>query len=461
MKKYDAIIIGSGQAGTPLAKRLARAGYKTALVEKRLIGGTCINDGCTPTKTIIASARMAYLANHSKEWGINVSDVKVDFPAVMRRKDTVVASFRGGAAKGLEKTPRLDIIFGEASFSDDKTLLINLNDGGTQTLTADQIFIDVGLEAKVPEIDGLADAGYLTSTSILELTELPKHLLILGASAVGLEFGQMFRRLGSDVTILEQGKRFLPHEDQDVAAGIAAIFQADGIDLLIGANTEAITRKDKMIIAKINSGGQQKMISCSHILVAVGRIPKTAVLNLKTTSIKTDKKGHIIVNNKLETNIEGVYALGDVKGGPAFTHIAYNDFLIVAGNLLQGKKLTTDGRMLPYCIFMDPPLARVGITEAEARKQKLKIKIAKLPMKNVGRAVETGEVRGFMKAIVDADNGKILGVSILGAEGGEVMSVLQMAMMGGISYDVIRNSIFAHPTYSESLNNLFMTLDDQ
>lgn len=461
MKKYDAIVIGSGQAGTPLAKRLARAGYKTVLIEKRLIGGTCINDGCTPTKTIIASARMAYFANHSKEWGINISGVSVDFQAVMRRKDKVVASFRGGAAKGLEKTPKLDIIFGEASFSDNKTLLVKLNDGGTQKLVADKIFINVGLEAAVPEIDGLADAGYLTSTSILELTELPKHLLILGASAVGLEFGQMFRRLGSNVTILEQAKNFLPHEDQDVAAGIAAIFQEDGIDLLIGTNAEAITRNGKIITAKINSGGQQKTISCSHILVAVGRIPKTPVLNLKATSIKTDKKGHIIVNDKLETNVEGVYALGDVKGGPAFTHIAYNDFLIVAGNLLQGKKLTTDGRMVPYCIFIDPPLARVGITEAEARKQKLNIKIAKLPMRNVGRAVETGEVRGFMKAVVDADKGEILGVSILGAEGGEVMSVLQMAMMGGISYDVIRNSIFAHPTYSESLNNLFMTLDDQ
>lgn len=460
MKKYDAIIIGSGQAGTPLAKRLARAGWKTALIEKRLIGGTCINDGCTPTKTIISSARLAYLANHSKEWGINISNVTVDFPAVMQRKEKVVDSFRGGAQKGLEKTANLDIIFGEASFTDDKSLLVKLKDGGMETLTANKIFVNVGLEAAIPEIDGLNDAGYLTSTSILELTELPKHLLILGASAVGLEFGQMFRRLGSKVTILEQSTRFLPHEDKDVAAGIAEIFHADGIDLLTGANAENISRKGKTITAKMNFEGQQKTLRCSHILVAAGRIPKTAILNLKAAGIKTDKKGHIVVNNKLETNIEGVYALGDAKGGPAFTHIAYNDFLIVAGNLLQKKKLTTDGRMVPYCIFIDPPLGRVGMTEEEARKQKLNIKVAKLPMKNVGRAIETGEVRGFMKAVVDADNGKILGVAILGAEGGEVMSVLQMAMMGGIGYEVIRNSIFAHPTYAESLNNLFMTLDD-
>lgn len=461
MKKYDAIIIGSGQAGTPLAKRLAKAGWKTALIEKRLIGGTCINDGCTPTKTMISSAKMAFQVNHSTEWGIKTNNLRVDFPAVMKRKNEVVDSFRGGAKKGLEKTKNLDIIIGDASFSDKKTLTVQLKSGKTDVYAADKIFINTGIAPVIPEIEGLTDLEYLTSTSILQLTELPEHLVIIGGSSIGLEFGQMFRRLGSRVTILEQSEKLLPHEDEDISAAILEIFREEQIDILIGTEVKMIAKKNKHVEVVLHLKNKEKKVTCSHVLLATGRKPETASLNLGLTGVKMDEKGYIAVNNQLETNVKGIYALGDVNGGPAFTHIAYNDFLIVMGNLLKKKKLTTDGRMVPYCIFIDPPLGRVGLTEVEARKLKLNINVAKLPMEHVGRAIENGETRGFMKAVVDADSKKILGVAILGAEGGETMSVLQMAMMGGITYDLIRNGIFAHPTYAESLNNLFMSLDDK
>ncbi|HVW13375.1 MAG TPA: mercuric reductase [Mucilaginibacter sp.] len=461
MKTYDAIVIGAGQAGTPLAKKLAQAGKKTALIEKRYIGGTCVNDGCTPTKTMVASAKAAYMASHSKQLGVDIRSFKVNMKQVKKRKDEIVMQFRGSSQKGLEQTRGLDLLFGEASFTGEKTISVKLNDGGAAELKADLIFINTGCKAIIPDIEGLKDLVYQDSTSILELDDAPEHLLVIGGNYIGLEFGQMFRRFGSKVTIIEKSPRIVAREDEDVSKELTSILEAEEIKILTNAQAVKFDKTAKgNIQATVSVAGSKKKIECSHVLVAVGRAPQTAALNLDKTGVETDERGFIRVNDHLETNVKGIYALGDVKGGPAFTHISYNDYTIVYRNLVEGTDYNTKDRPIPYCMFTDPQLGRVGLSEAEARKQGLDIKIAKLPMEHVARAIETGDTRGFMKAVVDAKSKKILGVTVLGPEGGEIMSVLQMAMEGGITYDRIRYCVFAHPLYSESLNNLFMSLED-
>ena len=458
MKKYDAIIIGSGQAGTPLAKKLAGAGWKTAIIEKALTGGTCINYGCTPTKTMIASARVAYMARRGKEFGVPVHGFKMDMKTVMSRKDSVVAQFHDSTEKHLEKTKHLDLIFGEATFTGEKTITVAMNKGGKQELTAKHIFINTGGRTAIPKIEGLETVNYLTSTTILDLDELPKHLLIIGGSYIGLEFGQMFLRFGSKVTILDRSTRFLPKEDEDIANELRKILEEEGITIYTDARAELIKKTTQVSVrAFINK--EVKFLQCSHILVASGRVPNTDMLNLQIPGVSTDEKGYIQVNNKLETSVKGIYALGDVKGGPAFTHISYNDHLVVAKNLLEKKNSSIKGRPVPYCMFTDPELGRVGLTEQEARAQGLKIKVATLPMKYISRDIETGDPRGMMKAVVDAKNGKILGVAMLATEGGELMSLMQIAMAGGLTHMELRNTVFAHPTWSEAINNLFMALD--
>lgn len=460
MKKFDAIIIGSGQGGTPLAKKLAKAGWKTALIEKDVIGGTCINVGCTPTKTMISSAKVAYTLARSADWGITAAGTpQIDLPAILKRKNKVVEMFRDGAQTGLENTKHLSLFFGEASFCDKKAIAVRGNDGEQLVLTADHIFIDVGARPSIPEVEGLQDIEFLTSTSIMELEVLPEHLLIVGASYIGLEFGQMYRRFGSEVTILEHGERFLAKEDQDIADEVLKFLKAEDIAVLTGAQLLKLDKKEQTIEASVMVGKRNRNISCSHILIAAGRTPNTERLNLVAAGIEADKRGYIVVSNRLETSAKGIYAIGDVKGGPAFTHIAYNDHLILFNNLIKGKKESIKSRLVPYTMFTDPQLGRVGITEEEAKQQKLNIKVATLPMSSVARAIETGDTRGMMKAIVDADTGLILGAAILGTEGGEIMTVLQMAMMGNITWMQIREMVIAHPLYAESLNNLFMRLE--
>ncbi|WP_448700961.1 mercuric reductase [Mucilaginibacter sp. AW1-3] len=459
MKKYDAIIIGSGQAGNPLAKKLANAGMKTAIIEKRLVGGTCINDGCTPTKTWVASAKAIYIAQNAHKLGVDIKDYAVNMPLIKKRKDEVVAQFRGGTEKNIKGTPHLDLIMGEATFTGKKTISVKLNDGGTQEMTADKIFINAGAKTAIPDIEGLNTIDYLTSTSILELTTVPENLLIIGASYISMEFGQMFRRFGSKVTMLEQAARVLPKEDEDVAKEMIKILEAEHIKIYTGAKATRFKKAGNHIEAEITEGNKKHVFTYSHVLVAAGRIPQTDALNLEATGVKADERGYVKVNAKLETNVKGIYALGDVKGGPAFTHIAYNDYTIVYRNLVEKANLSIKNRLVPYCMFTDPPLGRVGISEADAKKQGLNYKVARLPMEYVARAIETGDTRGFMKAVVDAKTKKILGAAVLGQEGGEIMSVLQMAMAGGITYEEIRYMVFAHPTYSESLNNLFMALE--
>ncbi len=459
MKSFDAIVIGAGQAGVPLAKKLAGAGWSTALIEKRYVGGTCINDGCTPTKTLIASARMAYKAANSAELGIEIPEYKVNFKQIMARKTAVVKQFRDGSTSGLQATPNLSLIMGDASFLDEHTLEVRYDHGSSEQLTGSRIFINTGASPVIPETDGLEDLSYLTSTTILDVGEVPDHLVIVGGGYIGLEYGQMFRRFGAKVTILERSDRMMPKEDDDVCQELTDIFKSEGIDVLIEAKVSKYSKaSDNRIDVDVEISGRKEVLNCSHVLLASGRKPQTETLGLEAAGIRCDEKGHVLVNEFLETNVEGVYALGDVKGGPAFTHISYNDFVIAAANLLEGAQCSTMNRQVPYCIFTDPQVGRIGITEMEAIEQGLDFLVAKIPMKNVARAIENEETRGFMKAIVDKKTRLILGATIVGEQGGEIMSILQMAMMGKMTCDVISTTVFAHPLYAESLNNLFLTL---
>ena len=460
MKHYDAIVIGSGQAGSPLCKELAKAGKHTAIIEKRFVGGTCINDGCTPTKTMIASAKAAHQVAHSAPLGVHISGSHINMKEIKQRKDELVVSWRDSSRNSMEETENLDLFFGTATFTGHKTLSVKLNDGKELELTADLIFINAGTTPMIPEIEGLDEVGYFTSTTLLDVEEVPDHLLVIGGNYVALEFAQMFHRFGSKISVLERGPRIMAREDEDVSAALNEILVNEGLKIYTNSQAVKFERQGELIKATITVNGTEQGINCSHILVATGRKPLTATLAPQVSGIQLDEKGYIQVNEKLETNVKGVYALGDINGGPAFTHIAYNDYIIVYRNLFEGANRSTAGRPLPYCMFTDPQLGRIGLSEKQALEQGYNIKVAKLPMKQVARATETGQTDGFMKAVVDADTRQILGAAILAEQGGEVMSVIQLAMMGGLTYDVLRDGVFAHPTYSESLNNLFMTLED-
>lgn len=452
---YDAIVLGSGQAGTPLCRALAEAGMHTALVEREHVGGTCVNEGCTPTKTMVASARVAYLARRGADFGVRAGPVTVDLKRVRQRKRDIVNRFRNGSQARIEKTANLDLIFGTARFTGPKILLVRGQDGGERTLTAEKIFIDAGTRPLRPTLDGLEGVPFLDNASIMELDAVPEHLLVLGGGYIGLEFVQMFRRFGSRVTLVQSAAQLLAREDADVAQEVAKILQQDGIDVLLSTRAERVNLVKGRIRLEVSAGVQKKTIEGSHLLVAIGRTPNSDSLNLTAAGIKTDTKGFIKTNNRLETNVAGVYALGDIKGGPAFTHISYDDFRIVRSNVIDKKNVNIDGRMVPYVLFLDPQLGHIGLNEAQARKLGRTIRVAKMPMNHVARALEMDENRGFMKAIVDAETEQILGATVLGIEGGELMAVFQTAMMGKIPYTALREGIFAHPTLAESLNNLF------
>ncbi len=458
-EQFDAVVIGSGQGGNPLAVALAGAGMHAALIERNHVGGTCINEGCTPTKTMVASGRVAYLARRGADYGVHTGPVSIDLKKVRQRKRDIVDSFRNGSQKRIEKTQNLELIFGEASFTGLKTLTVRLNNGSQRTITAQRVFINAGTRASKPKLAGLDSVPFLDNVSIMELAEVPDHLLILGGGYIGLEFGQLFRRFGARVTIIQSANQLLTREDADIAEEITKILREDGLEIVLNANAESVEKAADRIRVHVSSGGKSTTYSGSHLLVATGRVPNSDTLNLSATGVETDKHGFIHVNEQLETSADQIYALGDIKGGPAFTHISYDDFRIFRSNLLEGKRASTRDRQVPYCVFIDPQLGRVGLSENDARQQGRKIHVAKLPMSAVARALEVDETRGFMKAIVDAETSQILGAAVLGIEGGEIMSVLETAMMGKLPYTALRDATYAHPTLAESLNNLFTAMD--
>jgi pyruvate/2-oxoglutarate dehydrogenase complex dihydrolipoamide dehydrogenase (E3) component len=456
---YQAIVIGSGQAGTPLSVALAEAGRRTALIERRHVGGTCVNEGCTPTKTMVASGRVAYLARRGADYGVRTSDIRIDLERVRLRKRDIVEKFRHGSRARIDKTQNLELIVGEASFTSPTSIVVLMADGIRRPLTADTFFINAGERPSVPSIEGLKDVPFLDSTSIMELDTVPEHLLVLGGGYVGLEFGQMFRRFGSRVTIVQAASQLLVREDLDVAREIAAILQEDGIDIHLNARASRVTRTGSRLRLVVGSGAESTELDGSHLLVATGRTPNTDALNLSAAGVATDERGYIEVSDTLQTSREGIFALGDIKGGPAFTHISYDDFRIIRTNVLDNGNATTAGRIVPYTVFIDPQLGRVGLTEASARAESRNVRVASMRMTSVARALEVDETRGFMKVIVDADTEEILGAAILGIEGGEIASMLQVAMMGKLRYTALRDGVFAHPTLAESLNNLFTRFD--
>ncbi len=458
---FDAVIIGTGQAGKPLAGALAEAGWKTAIIERGRVGGTCVIEGCTPTKTMVASARVAHLARRSSDYGVCTGNVAVDMEAVRARKRAVVDSFSAGSEKGMRRHATLELVFGEARFVSEHVVEIWLRGGGTRRMESPRIFINAGARPAAADLPGLKEVPFLDSTTIMELGSVPEHLLVLGGGFVGLEFAQMFRRFGAAVTVVEQGGQIAGREDADVAEALAAILEGEGITLRLGATVERIDAAESGAVRLHVAGDDAQPVLGSHLLVAVGRTPNTDTLKLESAGIELDDRGYIRVSERLETNVPGVYALGDVNGGPPFTHIAYDDYRVVRASLLEARpERTTRDRMLPYTVFTDPPLSRIGLTETQARERGLGIRVARMPISRVARAIEVDEARGMIKAVVDGETGRILGAAVLGVEGGEIASVLQTAMMGNLAYSALRDAVFSHPTMAEALNNLFMTLTD-
>jgi pyruvate/2-oxoglutarate dehydrogenase complex dihydrolipoamide dehydrogenase (E3) component len=456
---FDAVIIGSGQAGKPLALALANAGWKTAIVERAFVGGTCINYGCTPTKTMVASGRVAYLARRAADYGVNAGPVSVDMRRVVARKQQIVERFRNYGAQKMQQTKNLDLIYGAAKFIDAGTVEVVLRDGGMRRLTAPKIVINTGGRPSKPPIPGLADVPSLDSTSVIDLDEVPRHLVVLGGGFIGLEFAQMFRRFGAAVTVLEGAPRLAPRDDEDVGEALAALLREDGLRIECGALAERVDGKPGDITVHYKQDGQAASVRGSHLLVSVGRKPNSEDLNLAAAGVAVDRGGFVTVDDTLQTNVPGIYAAGDIKGGPAFTHISYDDFRILRDRWVRKIDARLGDRFVPTATFIDPQLAQVGLNETEARKRGLDIRVAKMGMNGVARALETSESRGFIKVIVDARTEQILGCTILGIEGGEIMSMLQIAMMGKLPYTVLKEAIFAHPTLAEGLNNIFLVLD--
>lgn len=459
MKKFDAIIIGAGQAGMPLAKKISKKGLKVGLIEKGNIGGTCINDGCSPTKTMVASAKVAHMVSRAGDFGVQVSGFKVDQKAIRKRKQDIVELFRGGAKSSLDKADNIEIIKGTAKFKTNKIIAVHHSNGQVTELHGEKIFINTGSETIIPDIEGLKTVPYLTSTSIMELDQTPEHLIVLGGGYIGLEFAQMFRRFGSKVSILDQASRLVPKEDVDVCKEISSIFNRIEIQTVFDADTYKVEKKNDQIILHYKDSDGTHSLEGSHLLIAVGRAPSSGNLNLESIDVHTTDKGFVQINDFYETSVNGIYALGDVAGSPPFTHMAFNDASVAFDHIYENKSKSKAERLVPYCVFIDPQLARVGLNEQEAKKKNIPYKVGKFWMKHAGRALEKDEKDGFFKVLVDPDSKKILGATILSMDGGEIMTVLQMAMIGGISYDVIKNLPIAHPTLAESLNNLMMDID--
>nr|ABP45536.1 FAD-dependent pyridine nucleotide-disulfide oxidoreductase [Mycolicibacterium gilvum PYR-GCK] len=450
-QKFDAIIIGAGQAGPPLAARLTAAGQTVAVIERKLVGGTCVNYGCIPTKTLVASAHAAHLARRGADFGIGTSEVTVDMAAVKARKDRISGGDREGLESWLDGMDGATLIRGHARFESPNTVRVD----GT-LLGAERIFLNVGGRAVVPDIPGLADVDYLTNVGILDLGVVPEHLVIIGGSYIALEFAQMYRRFGAEVTVVEKGPRLTAREDEDVSAVIKDILEAEGIRVELGADAISVAKRRNGIAVTPRDGAAP--IDASHLLVAVGRVPNTDDLGLEAAGVETDKRGYVVVDDQLRTSAENIWAMGDCNGRGAFTHTSYNDFEIVAANLLDDDPRRVSDRITTYALYIDPPLGRAGMTADEVRRTGRKALVGKRPMTRVGRAVEKGETQGFMKVVVDAETEEILGASILGVGGDEVVHLILDVMTAKLPYTAISRTMHIHPTVSELVPTLLQDL---
>lgn len=449
--KFDAIIIGAGQAGPPLAGRLTAAGQRVAVIERKLVGGTCVNYGCIPTKTLVASAHAAHLARRGAEFGVGTGDVTVDMAKVKARKDEIMLGDRNGVESWLTGMDGCTFLRGHARFEGPHTVRV-----GDQLLEADRIFLNVGGRAVVPDLPGLDDVDYLTNVGILDLDVLPEHLVIVGGSYIALEFAQMYRRFGARVTVLEHGPRLTSREDEDVSAAIRDILEAEGIDIVVDAKDIRFTKSGNGFEVVPNEGAAP--VAGSHLLIAVGRQPNTDDLGLDAAGVQTDARGYVVVDDQLRTNVEGIWAMGDCNGKGAFTHTSYNDFEIVAANLLDDDPRRVSDRVPTYALYIDPPLGRAGMTADQVRKSGRKALVGKRPMTRVGRAVEKGETQGFMKVVVDAETEEILGAAILGVGGDEVVHAILDIMTAKKPYTAISRTMHIHPTVSELVPTLLQDL---
>ena len=449
-EQFDAIVIGTGQAGPALAVRLAKSGRKTAILERKRFGGTCVNNGCIPTKTLIASARAAYVARRAADFGVTIGGaVTVDMPRVKARKDEIVAESTGNVEHWLRGTPNLTVITGQGRFESPRVVRVN-----DRELSAPEIFINTGGRPTVPAVDGLDGVDYLTSTGMMDVDFLPEHLIVIGGSYIGLEFAQMYRRFGSRVTVIEMAPRLIAREDEEVSLAIQSILEGEGIAIRLNAQCLRATRRGGGVAVHVSCEAEPREITGSHLLLAVGRVPNTDDLGLDRAGVATDARGFIQVDDTLSTNVRGIWALGDVNGRGAFTHTSYNDFEIVAANLLDGDQRRVSDRFPVYALFTDPPLARAGMTEHEARASGRPVLVGRRAMARVGRARERGETQGFMQVLVDQETRKILGAALLGIEADEAIHCIIDVMNAGAAYTAIRRAVHIHPTVSELIPTL-------
>jgi probable pyridine nucleotide-disulfide oxidoreductase len=456
---YDDIIIGSGKAGKTLAPALVAAGRKTALVERSLnmIGGGCINIACIPTKTMVASANVANVVKNSAAYGMNTNTPIVDLAAVIRRKRSVVQSMHDMNLHNLETALGHELMIGTGRFVAPKVIEV-IGDGTTRLLTAERFFINTGTRPLIPSVLGLKEAGFLTSESLLELEQLPDHLIVLGSGYISLEFAQMFRRFGCRVTIIGQSEQILSRQDPDIAIAVQTILERDGIEFLLKAEVLRVDHTDNATKIQLQVTDQEVLLQGSHLLVAVGRAPTTDGLNLAAVGVAIDARGFIRVNDRLETNVPGIWALGDINGGPEYTHVSLDDCRIIKANLIEGSNRSTQDRLIPSCLYIDPELAHVGLTETAARQQGYAIRVVRLDVSDIPRAKTLGKTDGLMKAIVDTQTDRILGCSLLCHAAGEAISTVQMVMQAQMPYTVLRDGVLTHPTMTEGLNMLFSKL---
>ncbi|WP_206364175.1 FAD-containing oxidoreductase [Sphingomonas sp. UV9] len=454
MRQFDAIIVGAGQAGPPLAGRLTAAGMTVALIERKLVGGTCVNTGCMPTKTLVASAYAAHLARRAAEFGVRTGDVAIDMPAVAARARKVVMDARTGNETWLEGMAGLTLLRGHARFTGPGTIAV---DG--EELTAPRIFLNVGGRASVPDMPGIGDVPHLDNTDMVALEAVPEHLVVVGGSYIGLEFAQMYRRFGAAVTVVERGERLIGHEDADVSDAVRGILEDEGVTVRTDANCIAFAAHDAGVAVSVDCHAGEPVVVGSHVLLAVGRRPNTDDLGLDRAGIATDAKGYVIVDDLLQTNVPGIWALGDCNGRGAFTHTAYNDFEIVAANLLDGDDRTLSQRLVGYALYIDPPLGRVGMTQAQAEQTGRRVLVSTRPMSRVGRAIEKGETKGFMKIVADAETQRILGAAILGTGGDEAIHGILDMMNADQPVSALRWAVPIHPTVSELIPTLLLGLE--